>query len=187
LSILKIARMGHPALDGPAGPVKDPESDEIKRLVADMIDTMADAGGVGLAAPQVYAPVRLVIFHVPSALDADERYEDAGLAEEDDETPLTVLINPSFEPQGDDVLCAWEGCLSLPGMTGFVPRHRCIRYWGVGLRGEKIERRATGFHARVVQHELDHLNGMLFPMRMPDLKRFGFSEEMRRYHITEED
>lgn len=187
MSILKIARMGHPVLGSPADLVRDPESDMIRRLVADMIDTMADAGGVGLAAPQVYAPVRLVIFHVPSARDADERYEDAGLAGEDDEAPLTVLINPAFEPQGEDTLGAWEGCLSLPGMTGFVPRYRSIRYWGIGLSGEKIERRVTGFHARVVQHELDHLNGMLFPMRMTDLGRLGFSEEMRRYHIDAED
>lgn len=183
---MKIARMGHPVLGSPASPVEDPESDVIRRMVADMIDTMADAGGVGLAAPQVYAPVRLVIFHIPPARDADERYEDAGLAGEDDEAPLTVLINPAFEPLGEDVLGAWEGCLSVPGMTGFVPRYRSIRYWGASLGGEKIERRVTGFHARVVQHELDHLDGLLFPMRMTDLGRFGFSEEIRRHDFSEE-
>ncbi len=169
MAILKIARMGHPVLRRPAAPVADPTAPEIAGLVADMIDTLADSGGVGLAAPQVHVPLRLVIFHVP-----------AGRAGEGGEEPLTVLVNPEIEPLGDDTVAAFEACLSLPGMTGAVPRPARIRYRGLGLDGAVIEREAAGFHARVVQHECDHLDGILYPMRMPDLGSFGFADEIRR-------
>ena len=190
MSILKIARMGHPVLGGPADMVEDPGSDRIRRLAADMAETMLESDGVGLAAPQVHVPLRLVVFHVPPALEAEDRYLDSGLSDDDEGMPLTVLINPEYTPTDETTTeSAWEGCLSLPGMTGDVPRFRDILYKGTGLDGERIERQASGFHARVVQHELDHLDGVLFPMRMPDLRRFGFSEEMRRFHMaaTEED
>ncbi len=169
MAILKIARMGHPILRAQAKPVPDPKAPEIVRLVGDMLETLADAGGVGLAAPQVHAPLRLVIFLVPEA-----RGGEAG------GVPLTILINPVIEPLGEERQSAYEGCLSLPGLTGWVPRWSRIRYSGVGLGGQSIEREAEGFHARVVQHECDHLDGILYPARIEDFSRFGFNEELKR-------
>lgn len=167
--ILKIARMGHPVLMSPARPVADPQAPEIRRLVADMLDTLADARGAGLAAPQVHVPLRLVIFRVPA-----ER------AEGGEALPPSVLINPVIEPQGEEVVEGWEGCLSLPGLMGRVPRFTRIRYRGLDLDGRAIDRQAEGFHARVVQHECDHLDGVLYPMRMTDLATLGFVEEIQR-------
>ncbi|WP_135077180.1 peptide deformylase [Terasakiella sp. SH-1] len=167
--ILKIARMGHPVLRQYAEPVADPQALEIKVLVEDMIETMKDANGAGLAAPQVHVPLRVVIFHVPRGRDA-----------QDQEIGLTVLINPEVEVLGPEIEEAFEGCLSLPEMTGKVKRPAHIRYRGVGLDGEIIEREATGFHARVVQHECDHLDGILYPQRMDDLATFGYVEEMQK-------
>ncbi|MBY0429605.1 MAG: peptide deformylase [Rhodospirillales bacterium] len=169
MAILKIARMGHPVLARFAAPVPDPTAPEIRRLVADMVDTLADSGGVGLAAPQVHASLRVVIFHVPEGRGGD----GAGV-------PFTVLINPDIEPIGEDRVVSFEACLSLPDMTGAVSRWQRIRYSGVDLEGKPVEREAEGFHARVVQHECDHLDGVLYPMRMPDLAAFGFTEEIRR-------
>lgn len=169
MAVLKIARMGHPVLSRVADAVADPASPEIRRLVADMIETMEDAPGIGLAAPQVHVPLRIVVFYVP-----DDR-EDDGQG-----TPLTVLINPEIKVVGEHVKEGVESCLSLPGMAGKVPRHTHIRYTGVGLDGNLIDREARGFHARVVQHECDHLNGILYPMRMGDLSTFGYAEEMAK-------
>jgi len=172
MAILKIARMGHPVLLGEAAPVADPGAPEIRRLVADMIETMADARGTGLAAPQVHVPLRVVVFFVSEQRTGDDAHDAA--------VPLTVLINPEIEPLGDAVATAWEGCLSIPGMTGAVPRRQRIRYRGVTPDGEIVEREAAGFHARVVQHEVDHLDGVLYPMRMTDLSQFAFVEELNR-------
>lgn len=172
MAILKIARMGHPVLDSVAEPVDDPGAPEVQRLIADMLDTMRDANGTGLAAPQVHVPLRVVMFYV------SERR--AGPDPDDGPVPLTVLVNPSWEPLDDETALDWEGCLSLPGLTGEVPRHARIVYRGLGLDGGRIERRAAGFHARVVQHECDHLDGVLYPMRMADLSRFGFVDEVGR-------
>ncbi|MDV7340402.1 peptide deformylase [Terasakiella sp. A23] len=168
MTILKIARMGHPVLRMPANPVEDPKDPEIQRLVRDMVDTMHDANGAGLAAPQVHVPLRLVMFHVPS-----ERGEDS-------EVPLTVLINPVIEPVGEETNVAVEGCLSIPGMAGPVKRYTNIKYSGLDANGEVIERDASGFHARVVQHECDHLDGILYPQRMDDLSSFGYVEELQK-------
>ncbi|HUC62340.1 MAG TPA: peptide deformylase [Alphaproteobacteria bacterium] len=173
MAILKIARMGHAVLREPALPVADPTAPEILRLVTDMIETMVDAGGTGLAAPQVHVPLRLVLFQVLEGRTTD--------IEGDGPEPLTVLINPALEPVGEAKATDWEGCLSLPGLMGAVPRWTRIRYRGLGLDGKRIERAAAGFHARVVQHECDHLDGILYPMRIEDFTRFGFVEEMRRY------
>ena len=180
MAILKIARMGHPILGRPAEPVDDPGDPEIRRLIRDMIETMADAPGIGLAAPQVHVPRRLVVFHVP-ADRAEDAEEGAGEAAADvpDDVPLTVLINPSVEPLGDEIALGWEGCLSVPGLTGLVPRFTRIRYTGQSPDGRSIDRIAEGFHARVVQHECDHLDGILYPMRMRDLSQLGFVDEMR--------
>lgn len=178
MAILKIARMGHPVLRIKAAPIEDPTGPEIGYFVEDMKDTLADSGGVGLAAPQVHVPIRLVIFEVPKARVADERYRAAGLEEETEEIPLTVLINPEIDVIGNETQSAYEGCLSIPGMMGEVFRHSHIRYRGVGLDGEVIDREAKGFHARVVQHECDHLDGIVYPQRISDMKTFGYNEEL---------
>jgi peptide deformylase len=185
MAILKIARMGHPILRRPAEAVEDPKAPEIGRLISDMIETMADASGIGLAAPQVHVSRRVVVFHVPRSRAGDPDAEE-GTA--DGPVPLTVLINPVIEPLGDDTALDWEGCLSVPGLTGAVPRFKRIRYRGLTPAGETIERTGSGFHARVVQHECDHLEGILYPQRMADLTLLGFVSEMHRYGppVTEE-
>jgi len=182
LAILKIARMGHPVLSRPADPVEDPTAPEVRRLIADMVETMVDAQGVGLAAPQVHVPRRVVIFYVPGDEDEDDDDDDdeAPLDDESSPQPLTVLINPEIEILGDETSTSWEGCLSVPGMTGAVSRPDRIRYRALTPEGEILDRTASGFHARVVQHECDHLDGILYPQRMTDLGQFGFNEEMER-------
>jgi len=172
MAILKIARMGHPVLKARAAEVEDPTAPEVRALVADMLETLADIDGAGLAAPQVHVPRRVVIFRVP-AERVTEREDDSPLG-------LTALINPVIEPLSNEIERGWEGCLSVPGMMGEVPRHAEVRYSGFDLDGRPIQRSAVGFHARVVQHECDHLDGLLYPMRMEDLTRFGFETEMRR-------
>lgn len=175
MAILKIARMGHPALRMRAAEVEDPTAPEIRRLVRDMLETMDDADGAGLAAPQVHVPLRLVIFHVPP-----EREDvDPETGDEPPAVPLTVLINPVIEPLGEEMELGWEGCLSVPGLMGAVPRFTRIRYQGLTPDGSPIDRIADGFHARVVQHECDHLDGILYPQRMTDLSLLMFREEMR--------
>ncbi|HEY9164080.1 MAG TPA: peptide deformylase [Magnetovibrio sp.] len=180
MALLKIARMGHPVLKTPARPVEDPTDPEIARLVEDMIDTMDDAGGTGLAAPQVHVPLRLVVFTVYGDRDAAEGGEGAGV-------PLTVLINPEITPLSDEMEVGWEGCLSIPGMMGQVPRYTHIRYKALDLNGKPFEREARGFHARVVQHECDHLDGMLYPQRIEDMSTFGFNEELRQRVHDDDD
>ncbi len=175
MAILKIARMGHPVLRRVADPVVDPTAPEIRRLVRDMLETLEDIGGVGLAAPQVHVSRRVVIFEVPA-----ERAARDGNGEAPPEgVPMTALVNPVIEPLGEEKALGWEACLSVPGLTGAVPRFTRIRYHGFGLQGERIEREASGFHARVVQHECDHLDGILYPMRMTDLTSLAFAEELR--------
>lgn len=175
MALLKIARMGHPLLRATAKPVDEPTAPWLRRLVDDMIETMEDAGGTGLAAPQVHVPYRVVVFRV-----GGERLTDLP---GDTEQDLTVLINPVIEPIGDEGALGWEGCLSVPGLRGVVPRHLRIRYRAFGLDGEAIEREAAGFHARVVQHECDHLDGILYPQRMTDHRLLVFIEELQRHPI----
>ncbi|MBI1328524.1 MAG: peptide deformylase [Alphaproteobacteria bacterium] len=178
MAILKIARMGHPVLAEKARDVPDPTAPEIRRLIADMVETMIDANGAGLAAPQVHVPLRLVVFQAPA-----ERSEE-GLSEEerfDHTAPLTVLMNPKIEVLSKDVEGGWEGCLSVPGLRGFVERPAHIRYSGTDHEGKRIVRTAKGFHARVVQHELDHLDGVLYPTRMRDLGKLIFESEVRHW------
>ena len=175
MAILKIARMGHPVLRGVAAEIADPTAPEIRRLVADMRETLVDIGGAGLAAPQVHVPLRLVLFHVPPDRTTG--------AEGDEPQSLIALANPVIEPLGEERELGWEGCLSVPGLRGAVPRWTRIRYRGLTPQGERIERVAAGFHARVVQHECDHLDGMLYPQRMTDLRLLVFNEEGMRYPI----
>lgn len=178
MAILKIARMGHPVLKTRAKPVANPTAPEIRKLINDMRETMADAGGVGLAAPQVHVPLRLVIFEVPAAA-LDEGDED------DSEFFSQVLINPKVEPRSDELESGWEGCLSVPELRGAVPRYTHVHYEGSDENGTLIERDAQGFHARVVQHECDHLDGILYPMRMSDLTSLHYISEMR-FNSTED-
>jgi peptide deformylase len=172
MAILKIARMGHPVLLQRAEPVADPTAPEIRRLVQDMIETMEDAQGAGLAAPQVHVPLRLFVFRVPPG-----RTEPA---DGDGEMGNTVVINPELEFPDDEMVLRWEGCLSIPGLRAAVPRHRRLRYRGVDAHGAPVGAFASGFHAGVVQHEYDHLDGILYPMRMTDFRLFGFNEELAR-------
>src|SRR6201996_9391784 len=178
MAILKIARMGHPVLTQIARPVADPTAPEIRRLVNDMVETMIDANGAGLAAPQVHMPLRLVIFQAP------EERSDPGLSEDerfDHTAPLTCLINPEITILDAATEGGWEGCLSVPGLRGFVERPAHIRYRGFGPDGKRIARTAKGFHARVVQHEYDHLEGRLYPSRMSDLSKLIFESEVRHW------
>jgi peptide deformylase len=175
MALLKIARMGHPVLRAAAGAVEDPTAPWVRRLAEDMIETMEDAGGTGLAAPQVHEPWRIVVFRV----DAERLTGMAG----DEAQELTVLVNPVVELVGRERALGWEGCLSVPGLRGVVPRHLHIRYRATGLDGETIERTAAGFHARVVQHECDHLDGVLYPQRMTDHRLLVFLEELQRHPI----
>ena len=174
MALLKIARMGHPALMRPAEPVDDPTAPEVAALVADMIETMGDAHGVGLAANQVHVPRRVAVFRPPQG--GEDGGEPGGA--------ITVLINPEVEVLTAGTEDDWEGCLSIPGLRGVVPRPTRIRYRGAGLDGRVVEREATGFHARVVLHECDHLNGTLYPTRMRDLRQFAYESEMRHTRPT---
>ena len=178
MAILKIARMGHPVLSRSAEPVADPTAPEIRELVADMIETMEDADGLGLAAPQIYVPKRVVVFLAPRDAEEEESGDWSGLA---------VLINPVVEPIGEDRVERWEGCLSVPGLRVLVPRFARVRYSGVTPAGEAIERTVEGLHATVVQHECDHLDGILYPMRMADLTTLIFESEMRHRRRPADD
>ncbi len=171
MAILKIARMGHPILRRQADPVSAASAPEIQRLITDMTETLADAGGVGLAAPQVHESLRLFIFHVPTSRS------DTGQA-----IPLRAIINPVITPlsEDEDKVLGWEGCLSIPGLRAAVPRHARIRLTGQTATGAPLDEELSGFAARVVQHETDHLDGVLYPARMEDFRFFGYNEELDR-------
>jgi len=172
MAILKIARMGHPVLLNPAKPVENPLAPEIQTLLANMVHTLDDAGGVGLAAPQVYESLRLFIFHVPPSR-----------AEDDQAIPLNAIINPTITPLSDEQELGWEGCLSIPGLRAAVPRFKHINLKALDSKGAPLDRDFSGFAARVIQHETDHLDGLLYPMRMNDFRYFGFNEETLRYPL----
>ena len=166
--IREVLRMGDPRLFAKAAPVTEFGTPELQGLLDDLRDTMAHLSGAGLAAPQIGVGLRVVIFGV----QANARYPGA------DEVPDTVLINPRLEPLSDEIEEGWEGCLSVPGMRGWVPRISKLRYSGRDELGRPFEREVEGFHARVVQHECDHLDGILYPMRVRDLRKFGFNEAL---------
>ncbi len=161
-----LLRMGDPRLPQQAQPVTDFASAELRVLIEDMRDTMQAAGGVGLAAPQIGVGLQVVIFGFQQSV----RYPEA------ESIPETILINPVITPLDDETEDGWEGCLSVPGLRGLVPRSRTIRYQGCDENGQAIDRSVSGFHARVVQHECDHLQGQLYPMRIRDFTKFGFTE-----------
>jgi len=166
--IREVLRMGDPRLLAKSAAVTQFNSDELNQLLADMRDTMAHLNGAGLAAPQIGVGLRVVIFGVTS----NPRYPGI------DAVPDTVLINPEITPLSDETEEGWEGCLSVPGMRGWVPRWRKLRYRGADGKGTPFEREVEGFHARVVQHECDHLDGILYPTRIRDLTKFGFNDAL---------
>jgi len=168
MTVRTILRMGDPRLLAVARPVERFATAELRELVGDMFETMHAANGAGLAAPQIGVDLQVVIF----GFNRNERYPDAPAV------PETILVNPTIEPIGSDEEQGWEGCLSVPGLRGVVPRFSRIRYRGFDLDGQVLEREAEGFHARVVQHECDHLIGKLYPMRIRDFSRFGFTSEL---------
>jgi peptide deformylase len=166
MAVRHVLRMGEPLLLQKAAPVQAFDTPELHALIQDMHDTMAAMDGAGIAAPQIGVSLQVVIFGVGS----NPRYPDA------EEVPYTVLINPTLQPLSDEIEEGWEGCLSVPGMRGVVPRYARLRYTGFDQFGNVIDRSVNGFHARVVQHECDHLWGILYPMRITDLRNFGFTE-----------
>jgi peptide deformylase len=168
MPVREVLRMGHPMLRERARPVEQFGTSELRELVEDMKETMAAKSGAGLAAPQIGVGQRVVIFGV----EATPRYPDA------EPVPFTVLVNPKLVILTREIEEDWEGCLSVPGMRGVVPRYTKLRYSGFDIEGNPFEREAGGFHARVVQHEVDHLDGILYPQRMTDLSQFGFNEEL---------
>jgi len=168
MAVKTVLRMGDGRLLEPSRPVEQFDTLELHALIADMEDTMRAYDGAGLAAPQIGVGLQVVIFGVAR----NPRYPDA------EEVPQTVLINPVLTPVGNEIEEGWEGCLSVPGMRGLVPRLRSLRYQGHDQYGKPVDRTVSGFHARVVQHECDHLAGILYPMRIRDLRNFGFNEEL---------
>ena len=168
MAIQKVLKMGDPLLLQVAGPVANFDSPALHELLSDMRDTMAALSGAGIAAPQIGVSQQVVIF----GIDHNPRYPDA------EAVPFTVLINPTLEFIGDELEDGWEGCLSVPGMRGIVPRYKQLRYRGFDEKGQVIDRTVNDFHARVVQHECDHLIGLLYPMRIKDFRNFGFVDTL---------
>ena len=169
MAVREVLRMGHPQLRRRANEVEGLDDDTLSALIEDMLDTMQAYDGVGLAAPQIGVPLRVIVF----GIDENPRYPDAS------PIPRTVLTNPVIAPAGGAMHSDWEGCLSLPGMRGLVPRYERIRYRALDADGREVEGEAEGFHARVVQHECDHLDGILYPDRIEERRMFGFIEELK--------
>jgi peptide deformylase len=177
MAIREVLKMGDPRLLAVAAPVREFGTPELDNLLIDMRDTMRNLNGAGLAAPQIGVGLRVVIF----GFEDSPRYPDA------DPVPFTVLINPILTPLGEEQEDGWEGCLSVPGMRGLVPRYRDVRYTGVDAAGAIIDRTVMDFHARVVQHEVDHLDGILYPRRIRDLTQFGFNDALFPGEILTDD
>jgi len=168
MTVKRVLKMGDPVLYRKAEPVQQFNTPELDTLIQDMFDTMAALNGAGLAAPQIGVSLRVVIFGVES----NPRYPQV------EPVPTTVLVNPVLTPIGKDTEDGWEGCLSVPGLRGLVTRHQHLRYTGFDQKGTPIDRTVSGFHARVVQHECDHLDGVLYPMRLRDIRMLGFEEAL---------
>ena len=167
MSVLKIARMGHPVLRQAALVIDDPTAPEIRRLADDMVETMLDAPGVGLAAPQVHSGLRLVVLRLQGKNEAGEKTEQ-----------IVRLVNPVLEPVGEEILAGLEGCLSIPDLRGIVPRYKTVRFTATTPEGESITGEASYHNARVLQHEVDHLDGILYLDRMPDLTKLAYQEHL---------
>lgn len=177
MAVRTVLKMGDPLLLNVAEPVSAFDTPELHALIADMLDTMKALNGAGIAAPQIGVSQQVVIF----GGFRSPRYPDA------EEIPFTVLINPELTPMGDAMAEDWEGCLSVPGMRGMVPRHVLLRYRGHDQHGQPIDRTVRDFHARVVQHEVDHLRGILYPMRIRDLRRFGFTDVLFPGQVVQDE
>ena len=175
MSILKIAKIGNPILLKKTKEVKEIGSETIKKIVYDMSETMLDANGVGLAAPQIHINKRIFIFQNPDIIDSKSSIQ------------ITVLINPTIEKISEDTRDDWEGCLSIPGMLGLVRRFLKIKYTGFDLKGNLITKEAEGLHARIVQHEYDHLEGVLYTKRLAHKDAFGFEKEIEKYWKINEE
>ncbi len=169
--ILEIARMGHPILEKRAQEVEDIGAPAMQKFIADMVESFKASGGIGMAAPQVKESVRILVLELREEIAAQRGFEPI---------PLSVLINPVIEPLSEEMLLGWEGCLSIPGMMGEVPRYRAIRYRAQTLTGESIVHEVYDYHARIIQHEYDHLDGILYPQKMQNLQKFGFVEEIKQ-------
>ena len=168
MAILKIAKLGHPVLLKKTNEISNLDSIDLKKIIYDMSETMIDANGIGLAAPQVHLSHRLFIYRNPDI-------------EEEEKIKVSVLINPKIENISNETEDDWEGCLSIPGMSGLVRRSKKIKYSAIDLRGEKVSGEVDGLHARVIQHEFDHLNGILYTSRLADKRAFGYSEEIEKF------
>ncbi len=177
MPVKPVLKMGEPLLLQKAAPIQQFDTPELHALIKDMEDTMAHLNGAGIAAPQIGVSLRIVIFGVGH----NPRYPDA------EQVPYTVLINPTLTPIGEELEDGWEGCLSVPGMRGVVPRYQRLHYSGFDQYGKPIDRLVSGFHARVVQHECDHLDGILYPMRIRDLAQFGFTDVLFPGMVVEDD
>ena len=169
MTIKSVIKMGNKKLASPSLPVTNFSDGELKELISDMVDTMKEKGGIGIAAPQIGCNLRVIIF----GFEKSERYPN------EKPVPFTVLINPVIEILSEEMMDGWEGCLSVPGLRGLVPRHIKIKYSGYNIEGKLISHEASNFHARVVQHEYDHIDGILFPRRIKDMKFFGFEDELK--------
>ena len=168
MAILKIAKLGHPVLLKKTNEISNLDSIDLKKIIYDMSETMIDANGIGLAAPQVHLSHRLFIYRNPDI-------------EEEEKIKVFVLINPKIENISNETEDDWEGCLSIPGMSGLVRRSKKIKYSAIDLKGEKVSGEVNGLHARVIQHEFDHLNGILYTSRLADKRAFGYSEEIEKF------
>jgi peptide deformylase len=168
VAILKIAKLGHPVLLKKTNEMSNLDSIDLKKIIYDMSETMIDANGIGLAAPQVHLSHRLFIYRNPDI-------------EEEEKIKVFVLINPKIENISNETEDDWEGCLSIPGMSGLVRRSKKIKYSAIDLKGEKVSGEVEGLHARVIQHEFDHLNGILYTSRLADKRAFGYSEEIEKF------
>ena len=176
MSILKIAKMGHPVLFKKADPVSKLPDQNVKKIINDMSETMIDAEGLGLAAPQVHISKQILMFRNPDLMDKEQKSIE-----------ITVLINPKITNYSKETEDDWEGCLSIPGMHGLVRRFKKIKYSGFDLDGKEIENEVEGLHARVVQHEVDHLNGILYTSRLAHKNAFGFEKEITTYWKNEQN
>jgi peptide deformylase len=173
MSILPVVKMGNAELATPSLIVTDFATERLRALIQDMRDTMEEEGGVGIAAPQIGYNSRIILF----GFEKSERYPG------EKPIPFTILINPGIKPLTEEMVDGWEGCLSVPGLRGLVPRYTKISYEGFDMEGNSIQRVAENFHARVLQHECDHLDGILYPQRIKDMRYFGFEDELKRSTI----
>jgi len=177
---IEVARLGHPILSKVCEPVSDPLDPEVQQLIADLKATIEQRGCLGMSAPQIFVPLRVVMYHIPSSVDDPDTYELTPKYDPQG-VPYKILINPEITPLSDELSEGWEGCQSVPGLLGLVQRKNSVKLKALDENGEHFEIEAHGFHARIIQHECDHLDGILFPHRLKDPRMFGYYEEVIKY------